>query len=80
MEFDLLRYSETRLDVCTQGWARRQLHDLVRQVLNYPARIRICPCLEDPWVRETLCFLGAVFNNESSCQHERGGGLPPASS
>lgn len=73
MEFDLLRYSQTRLDVCTHGWTRRQMHDLVRQVLNYPQRIRVCPCIEDPWVRETLRFLGGTFNNESSCEHARGG-------
>lgn len=79
MEFDLLRYSETRLDVCTRGWTRRQVHDLVRQVLNHRDRIRVCPCLEDPWARETLRFLGAVFNNEPSCEHGRGGDVAPAS-
>ena len=80
MEFDLLRYSETLLDVCAYGWTRRQIHDLVRQVMNYPTRIRVCPCLDDPWARETLRFLGVVWNNESSCEHARGGSVASASS
>jgi hypothetical protein len=66
MEFDLLHYSDTRLHVCTKNWTRRQLHDLIRQVLNYPDRIVVCPCLDNPWVRETLDFLGVRWNNEPS--------------
>jgi len=71
MEFDLLNYSDTRLDICTHGWERRQLHDLVRQVMRHSSRIRVCPCVEDRWVRDTLQFLGVQWNNESSCEHRR---------
>ena len=66
MEFDLLHYSDTNLTVCTKDWTRRQLNDLVRQVLNCPGRIVVCPCLTDPWIRETLDFLGVRWNNEPS--------------
>ena len=66
MEFDLLHYSDTKLQVCTRGWTRRQLHDLIRQVLNSPDRIVVCSCLEDAWIRETLDILGVQWNNEPS--------------
>lgn len=71
MEFDLLKYSDTQMDVCTHGWTRRQQHDLIRQVMNYGHRIYVCPCVEERWVRDTLQFLGVRWNNESSCEHKR---------
>ena len=70
MEIDLLRYSGTQLDVCTKNWTRRQLHDLIRQVMIYSKRIRVCSCIEDRWVRDTLQFLNVEWNNES-CKNNR---------
>lgn len=66
MQFDLLRYSDTVLDVCTHGWTRRQLHDLIRQVAVYPSRIRVCSCTTTPWVVECLSFLKA---QKQQCTH-----------
>lgn len=64
---DLLRYSDTVLDICLAGKTRREIHDILRQVYVYPERVRICSCVEDPWVRKTLEFLGAhLHKNESS--------------
>jgi len=63
---DLLRYSETVLDVCLKDKSKREINDVMRQVYVYPTRIRICPCIQDPWVRKTLGFLNAQFNNEPS--------------
>jgi hypothetical protein len=63
---DLLRYSDTVLDICLAGKSRREIHDIVRQVFVYPTRIRICPCVTDPWVRKTLNFLDAQYSNEPS--------------
>ena len=63
---DLLRYADTRLDVCFKGKTRREIHDILRQILVHPDRIRVCPCVTDPWVRKTLKFLGAHINNEPS--------------
>ena len=63
---DLLRYSETVLDVCLAGKTRRETHDIFRQIFTYPDRIRICPCVTDPWVRKTLEFLDARYSNEPS--------------
>ena len=63
---DLLRYSETVLDVCLKDKSKREINDVMRQVYVYPTRIRICPCIQDPWVRKTLAFLNAEFNNEPS--------------
>ena len=63
---DLLGYSETNLDVCLRNKTRREVNDILRQVYRHPTRIRICPCVTSPWVRETLRFLGAVYSNEPS--------------
>jgi len=60
-QFELLRYSDTTLDICTKGWSRRDLHNLQRNVLLYPKRIRICNCLKNPWVRESVTLLGAQW-------------------
>lgn len=63
---DLLRYSETVLEVCFKDKSRREINDILRQIYVYPTRIRICPCVRDPWVRKTLEFLNPQFNNEPS--------------
>jgi hypothetical protein len=68
---DLLGYSETVLDICLVGKSRREIHTILRQVYVYPTRIRICPCVTDPWVRKTLEFLDAQYSNEPS--HPRHG-------
>lgn len=68
---DLLGYSETVLDICLVGKSRREIHTILRQVYTYPTRIRICPCVTDPWVRKTLEFLDAHYSNEPS--HPRHG-------
>lgn len=62
---DLLGYADTVLVVCLAGKPRREMHDILRQVFVHPTRIRICPCIADPWVRKTLEFLGAQYSNES---------------
>jgi hypothetical protein len=64
---DLLGYADTVLGVCLKDKSRRDIHNLLRQVFVHPTRIRICPCVTDPWVRKTLEFLGAQYSNES-CQ------------
>jgi len=71
---DLLRYSDTVLTVCFKDKSRREINDILRQLYSYRDRMRVCPCIKDttppteisPWVRETLTFLGAQFNNEPS--------------
>lgn len=67
---DLLRYADTKLDVCFRGKSRRDINDVLRQLLVHPNRIRICPCVQTMdgmiWVRKTLEFLGAEIHNESS--------------
>ncbi len=63
---DLLRYADTVLDVCLAGKTKRETHDILRQIAVYPKRIRICPCVQDPWIRQSLTFLDAQFNNEPS--------------
>jgi hypothetical protein len=67
---DLLRYSETKLDICFRDKSRREINDILRQLLVHPDRIRICPCVRQmdgmAWVRQTLEFLGAQLHNESS--------------
>lgn len=63
---DLLRYSDTKLDVCFRDKSRREMYDTLRQVAVYPDRIRICPCVNDPWIRKTLEFLHAHYSNEPS--------------
>jgi len=65
---DLLRYAETRVDVCLQTKSRREIHDILRQIFVYRDRIHVCPCVTDIWVRQALVFLNAQFNNESSHQ------------
>jgi glutaredoxin 2 len=65
-DMDLLRYADTKLDVCFRDKSRREIHDTLRQILVHPDRIRVCPCVEDVWVRKILEFLGAQLNNESS--------------
>ena len=62
MQADLLRYSETKLNVCTSGFTRRQIHDVVRQAYNYRERIVVCDCLKDVWSRDILAFLGAQWS------------------
>jgi len=63
---DLIRYSDTVLDVCLKDKTRREIHDILRQIFEYRDRIRICPCVTNVWTRETLRFLGARMNNEPS--------------
>lgn len=67
---DLLGYSSTKLDVCFRGKARREVHDILRQIFVHPSRIRVCPCVRTmeggTWIRKTLEFLGADIHNESS--------------
>jgi hypothetical protein len=62
METDLLKYSETQLNVCTAGFTRRQIHDVVRQAYVYPQRITVCNCIKDPWSKDILSFLGAQWS------------------
>ena len=61
-QFELLRYSDTVLKICTKGWSRRELHNLQRQVMLYPKRIIICNCLKNPWIRESVTLLGAQWS------------------
>lgn len=71
---DLLGYSDTVLHVCLYGKERRAIHDILRQVYVFPNKVRICPCGElSPWVRKTLAFLGAVYDNEPSRECARHG-------
>ena len=63
---DLLRYSDTVLTICLRDKSRREIHDVLRAILMYPSRIRVCPCVEDAWIRKTLEFLGAQLHNEPS--------------
>ena len=67
---DLLRYSETKLDVCFRDKNRREVNDILRQILLHPTRIRICSCVRKmegmTWVRKTMEFLGAEISNEPS--------------
>jgi hypothetical protein len=63
---DLLGYSDTVLDVCVRDLSRREIHDVFRRIFVYRQRIRICPCVTDPWVRKTLQFLDAQYSNEPS--------------
>ena len=65
---DLLRYSDTVLHVCFKEKPRREVNDILRQMLIHPDRIRVCPCVRDVWIRKTLEFLSAVYSNEPSCQ------------
>jgi hypothetical protein len=70
MDFDLMKYRDVVQTVCLKSLTRRQCNDILRQIHVYPERIHICPCVSDsePWLRETLRFLGAILNNEPSHQ------------
>ena len=59
---DLLRYSDTVLSLCLKDKPRREVNDILRQMLLHPDRIRVCPCIKDVWIRKTLEFLGAVYS------------------
>jgi hypothetical protein len=63
---DTLKYADTLLVLCFAGMSRRDSHDALRQIYNYRDRIRVCPCVTDVWIRESLTILGAVFDNEPS--------------
>lgn len=67
---DLLGYSETMLTVCFKDKSRREINDILRQLLVHPDRILICPCVttsnESIWIRKTLEFLTARYSNEPS--------------
>ena len=65
---DLLGYSTTKLDICLKDKTRREINDILRQMLLHPERICICPCVKDPWIRKTLEFLNAEISNEPSHQ------------
>jgi hypothetical protein len=66
MDISLLKYQDTTLDVCFQNLTRRQMYDILRAIYVYPTRIRVCPCVTDPWIRQVLTFLNAIINNEPS--------------
>ena len=68
MDISLLKYQDTTLDVCFRNLTRRQMHDVLRAIYVYPTRIRVCPCVTDPWIRQVLTFLNAIINNEPSHQ------------
>ena len=69
---DLLRYSDTKLNVCLKDKSRREINDLLRQIYLQPEKIRVCSCVRSQdelrWVRKTLAFLNAELSNESSHQ------------
>jgi hypothetical protein len=62
MQSELLRYSETKLEICTATYTRRQIHDLIRQVYVYPQKVVVCKCIKDPWSRDILAFLGVQWS------------------
>ena len=66
MDISVLKYHDTTLDVCFRDLQRRQMYDLLRAIYVYPTRIRVCPCVTDPWIRQVLTFLNAQMNNEPS--------------
>jgi hypothetical protein len=70
MELDvqLLKYADTHVVVCLSNKTKRQVHDILRAIYVYGNRIRVCPCVSDPWVRQSLTFLNAQVNNEPSDQ------------
>jgi hypothetical protein len=63
---DLLGYSTTKLDMCLKDKPRREINDILRQIYVHRDRVRVCPCVQDVWVRKILEFLGAQVNNEPS--------------
>lgn len=51
------------------GKSEEEVNEILRQVYNHKESIRICPCIRkkgNPWVRESLRFLNATFDNEVS--------------
>lgn len=66
MDISLLKYPDTTVDVCFRNLTRRQMYDIIRAIHVYPTRIRVCPCLTDPWIRQVLTFLNAQLHNEPS--------------
>ena len=66
---DLLRYSETKLEVCFRTKTKRDIHDVLRQAFVHRTRLVVCGCTQDAWVRKTLAFLGVELYNEPSGQH-----------
>lgn len=70
---DLLKYSDTVLHVCLGGKDKRVIHDILRQIYVVRTKIRVCPCVTDVWVRKTLEFLNAVYDNEPSSECLRHG-------
>lgn len=65
---DLLGYADTVLHVCLKDKPRREIDDILRQIFVHPNRVRVCPCVTDPWIRKTLEFLNAQYSNEPSHQ------------
>ena len=63
---DLLKYADTKLDICLKDKSRREVNDILRQILVRRERICICPCVKEPWIRKTLEFLRAELSNEPS--------------
>jgi hypothetical protein len=66
---DTLKYSGTVLHICLVGKSEDEANEILRQIYNHKDSIRICPCIRkkgNPWIRETLKFIGAVFDNEVS--------------
>jgi hypothetical protein len=63
---DLLRYSETVLEICFHTKTKREIHDVLRAAACYPSRMVVCGCTQDAWTRKTLSFLGVSINNEPS--------------
>jgi hypothetical protein len=70
---DLLRYPDTVLTVCFKDKTRQEIHDSLRQIFVYRDRIRVCPCVTDRWVRQSLVFLNARLHNEPSHQSDGSG-------
>ena len=66
---DLLRYSETKLEVCFRNKTKREIHDVLRAAACHPTQVVVCGCTQDAWARKTLTFLGVRINNESSGKH-----------
>ena len=71
MDADLLKYSETSLNICTHGFTRRQIHDIVRQAYNYPKRVSVCPCITDPWSRDIFRDLRVLHQSNEACRTNR---------
>jgi hypothetical protein len=66
---DTLKYSGTVVSVCLVGKTEEEANEILRQIYNHKNSIRVCPCIKkkgNPWVRESLRFLDAIFDNEVS--------------